>query len=422
MSSMFNGRRNSNRQVLRPMLRAKDAMGRYIGFLSRPLRSLSALISSTCNVPLPGAYRGDTLLKDISATVQQVDVRTEQSIILPQQFKLIQYRNKKEAPATVSHYISFYNCIWLILNDVIIGSAVGAFLYENSDVLGQLVANRVQLYSVQSIQETLLWLDNWPVGLKLNTQLSRFFCSLFMGITNIWGGLLLFLYPYFPHVVAFVGISGRFGVTMILSLFSDFLSFSTAHLYVCYIFATVVVSQCLSMSGSLWRLFRGKRRNVLRNRTDSWDYDIDQLLLGTILFTLLTFLFPTVLVYYSLFVLTRLAVIFIHAGLETCLSFMNHFPLFAMMLRLKDPSRLPGGIYFVCSQTGQLELKNQPIPFSHIFFQYIRVWSKVSAHYDPRRLLRCIFTASFITPIQRYKIRYAMISSTSLEREERIES
>ena len=45
----------------------------------------------------------------------------------------------------------------------------------------------------------------------------------------------------------------------------------------------------------------GKRYNVLRNRTDSWEYDLDQLLFGTILFTLLAFLFPTVLAYYALF-------------------------------------------------------------------------------------------------------------------------
>src|SRR5258708_4499085 len=51
----------------------------------------------------------------------------------------------------------------------------------------------------------------------------------------------------------------------------------------------------------------GKRRNVLRNRTDSWDYDMDQLLLGTILFTLVTFLFPTVIVYYLLFALVSAA-------------------------------------------------------------------------------------------------------------------
>jgi hypothetical protein len=45
----------------------------------------------------------------------------------------------------------------------------------------------------------------------------------------------------------------------------------------------------------------GKRYNVLRNRTDTWDYDVDQLLFGTILFTLVAFLFPTVLAYYALF-------------------------------------------------------------------------------------------------------------------------
>lgn len=47
--------------------------------------------------------------------------------------------------------------------------------------------------------------------------------------------------------------------------------------------------------------FLGKKWNTLRNRIDSCDYDLDQLLLGTILFTLLTFLFPTVVVYYATF-------------------------------------------------------------------------------------------------------------------------
>ena len=51
----------------------------------------------------------------------------------------------------------------------------------------------------------------------------------------------------------------------------------------------------------IYFLFIGKKWNTLRNRIDSCDYDLDQLLLGTILFTLLTFLFPTVVVYYATF-------------------------------------------------------------------------------------------------------------------------
>jgi hypothetical protein len=47
----------------------------------------------------------------------------------------------------------------------------------------------------------------------------------------------------------------------------------------------------------------GKRYNVLRNRVDAWEYDMDQLLFGTILFTLLAFLSPTVIAYHFLFAL-----------------------------------------------------------------------------------------------------------------------
>lgn len=36
----------------------------------------------------------------------------------------------------------------------------------------------------------------------------------------------------------------------------------------------------------------------------------------------------------------------IQAVLETMLAFLNHFPLFAIMLRFKDPERLPGGLRF----------------------------------------------------------------------------
>ncbi len=93
---------------------------------------------------------------------------------------------------------------------------------------------------------------------------------------------------------------------------------------------------------SLFHLFRGKKHNVLRNRIDSCDYDLDQLLLGTILFTLLFFLLPTVLVFYITFTSARMAIIFLKASFDTLLAFLNHFPLFALMLRVKDSRRLPG--------------------------------------------------------------------------------
>lgn len=99
----------------------------------------------------------------------------------------------------------------------------------------------------------------------------------------------------------------------------------TAHLYLFYVVAAKIYYWQVSVILALFTLFRGmylitlelfsaivenkshhliragKKKNVLRDRIDSAEYDLDQLLLGTILFTLLVFLFPTVAVYYVLF-------------------------------------------------------------------------------------------------------------------------
>ena len=50
----------------------------------------------------------------------------------------------------------------------------------------------------------------------------------------------------------------------------------------------------------------GRKWNVLRKRVDSCDYDTSQLLVGTIIFTILLFLLPTTLVFALLFFSLRL--------------------------------------------------------------------------------------------------------------------
>lgn len=40
--------------------------------------------------------------------------------------------------------LRFYNCVWLVLNDIIIGVAFGSFLCENCHVLGNLLESLTQ--------------------------------------------------------------------------------------------------------------------------------------------------------------------------------------------------------------------------------------------------------------------------------------
>ena len=129
---------------------------------------------------------------------------------------------------------------------------------------------------------------------------------------------------------------------MCLAMISDLLSVLTIHVYSFYLASARIFHWQLTILQSLFHLFRGKKQNVLRNRIDSCDYDLDQLLVGTILFTLLFFLLPTVVVFYLNFAIARMAIILLQAILDSMLSCLNHFPLFAIMLRTKDPRRLPG--------------------------------------------------------------------------------
>jgi phosphatidylinositol glycan class Q protein len=150
------------------------------------------------------------------------------------------------------------------------------------------------------------------------------------------------LRPHLPRLIRFIGFSAFAGATMPISMFSDLVSLLTMHIYSFYTASARIYHWQLTILISLFHLFRGKKRNVLRNRIDSCDYDLDQRLLGTILFTLLFFLLPTVFVFYLLFASARVAAIGLKAGLEIGLACLNHFPLFAIMLRLKDARRLPG--------------------------------------------------------------------------------
>ncbi|KAH9925134.1 N-acetylglucosaminyl transferase component-domain-containing protein [Fomitopsis serialis] len=190
-------------------------------------------------------------------TVEQLDVRSEQVSFIVTQAPFIFGRVKARSTDSISRYVKFYNCIWLTLNDIIIGVAFGSFLCENCHVLGSMLDAFTQLYLVGWMQRALIWLNSWPAGLKLNTELSQFYChSLLIAIT-IWGRVLRSMGPYYPALLWVVGAMGCCGMTMIVSLLSDIIGVLTSHLYVCYVLSATAFRHQLGLAGSLWNLFRG---------------------------------------------------------------------------------------------------------------------------------------------------------------------
>jgi phosphatidylinositol glycan class Q protein len=48
----------------------------------------------------------------------------------------------------------------------------------------------------------------------------------------------------------------------------------------------------------------GKKKNTLKNRIDTGEFGVDEILIGILIFTPLIFLTPTIAMYYGCFVIT----------------------------------------------------------------------------------------------------------------------
>lgn len=131
---------------------------------------------------------GYAALKDISATAQQVEIRLQQFCFWPMQYVTLRKRKDDWMSITTSHaeYIRFYNSLWLVANDVIIGIAVGSAIIDNNEWLAHHISIILGSYTVTSLQQTISWLMDWPAGLKLNNELAQFLGDLFLWVIDYW--------------------------------------------------------------------------------------------------------------------------------------------------------------------------------------------------------------------------------------------
>ena len=130
-------------------------------------------------------------LKDISATAQQVDIRLQQFCYWPIQYTALRKRKNDWESITQRHpdYIRFYNSLWLVANDVIIGIALGSYIIDNADWVVFQINRMSSGWTVEGLRRTINWLMDWPAGLKLNTELAIFLGDLFLWVISCWSSM-----------------------------------------------------------------------------------------------------------------------------------------------------------------------------------------------------------------------------------------
>ncbi|XP_012587171.1 PREDICTED: phosphatidylinositol N-acetylglucosaminyltransferase subunit Q [Condylura cristata] len=154
---------------------------------------------------------------------------------------------------------------------------------------------------------------------------------------------------------------------------------------------------------SLWRLFRGKKWNVLRQRVDSCSYDLDQLFIGTLLFTILLFLLPTTALYYLVFTLLRLLVVVAQGLTHLLVDLVNSLPLYSLGLRLCRPYRLAAGVKFrvLAHEAGRplrLLMQINPLPYAHVVRAYRLPRCGCTPQHSWGALCRKLFFGELIYP------------------------
>ncbi|KAF1327359.1 Phosphatidylinositol n-acetylglucosaminyltransferase subunit q, partial [Globisporangium splendens] len=175
------------------------------------------------------------------------------------------------------------------------------------------------------LRSNVVWLMGAPAGFKLNAPLAsilgngillwfdfwEYVFSLVIGTDTPWHA---FAQSAWASTILDV-LWRNMGATLQLSLLADALAVCTWNTYWVYQYFTKLNMLQFGLFSSLWKLFLGKKNNVLRKRVDSCEYDVSQLLLGTLLFTILFFVVTTNMVFFLYFGLVRLSIFVAHAAL-----------------------------------------------------------------------------------------------------------
>jgi hypothetical protein len=273
--------------------------------------------------------------------------------------------------------------------DVLLGFvAMLALLLVARDVTPSLSAIEAWL-THDVVRKLIVWMMGWPAGFKLNGPLSGFIGALFLLFVDSWTTVVVWCgLRDIPPPLVVVALVGPLGLSVQLALVVDLLNVFTLHVRCFYLVAARLHAAQWATLRSFWYLFRGRKHNVLRERIDTLHHDLEQLLLGTVLFTTLVFLAPTVAFYYVCFAALALALAAIRATLHAVRHAVLTLPFYGLLARAVHPAALPDSIVFellgvagakVQAATTHLALRSVPLAAGALFGDVKAVIAATSA-------------------------------------------
>ena len=203
-------------------------------------------------------------------------------------------------------------------------------------------------YEVKLVR-LVTWLMGAPADFKLNRQLTSFAGHLFLSMFSLWGrwvlqvllaasGAIRMLWALhyvrsFDSVLFVFGFS--LGLSGLVACVMDLIAIASLPLFVAYLGTCLCWKMATRSLYTLSLLFQGWKHNVLRSRSDHHNFDLDQLLIGVILLSIVVFLLPSLFMFYSCFTCSWLLVLVAHYTLGLLVSLCNHQPSCLVALQPK---------------------------------------------------------------------------------------
>lgn len=347
------------------------------------------------------------------------------------------------------NYINLYNLLWLIFNDVLIGVTIHSVMSGHFDTIKTFVNDYIiQKLLFEDLYSLIYWVSfKHPAGFKLNNELGQFMGDLFLWSLKFWKFLIadIFMitlpsrlvhplepnYSYILQMTSFANfgmpnllvvllkVLCYLGFTFLLSFLVDYVKIITFHIHCFYYTSSKIYFRQIEVMKSLFQLFRGRKYNTLRDRIDSIDnegaLEVDQLLLGTVLFMILVYLLPTTFAFYLMFSIVNLMILNVFNIVQLALAFINFTPLFVILLKFKNSSRLQGGVLLLyLSSDGDvnyLRLTNKSLSYGEIFRNFRRLFEPNSERIFSVQVLVRFFKGDVIAlrSFDQMKFNYLML-------------
>ena len=209
---------------------------------------------------------------------------------------------------------------WLVSSYLMSWMGIETIVFTDSVFMGMEMM-------IRNLKSLIVWMMENPGGLKLNSVLSQALGNFFLYHIHLWMTYVMLIVPLLtPYVNSILHLLHFATLSIQISVISDLFMLLTIHIHCFYAYARrLALSQYRGLV-ALWRLFLGKKYNPLRDRVDSADNTVEQLFLGTIIFTILLFLMPTTATFFSVFLSLKLVASAVIYVLRCCVKILQWIP------------------------------------------------------------------------------------------------